>query len=237
MQKPLIGITASMLRELPSRDWIFNTNDYFRAVQDAGGIPVLLPFVTNDAEAAEVVDRLDGLLLSGGEDVDPQIYGEQPHLKLGGVAPERDVAELALCRIALERDLPILGICRGHQVLAVAAGGTLVQDIPAQVPAAMKHAQQGPRWFASHSVAVKPGSKLESLMGAEFRTNSFHHQSVKDVPAGFVGSAATADGINEALEHPGHKFVLSVQWHPENFVGRDYNFKPLFKAFIDACQA
>jgi putative glutamine amidotransferase len=236
MKKPLIGVTASMLRELPNRDWIFNTNDYFRAVQDAGGVPVLLPFVPNEEEAAEVLDRLDGLLLSGGADIDPLIFGEQPHQKLGAVSPERDAAEIAYTRVALKRDMPVFGVCRGHQVLAVAAGGSLYQDIPAQVPGANKHAQDGPRWFASHTVAAVPGTRLATLMGNSFRVNSYHHQSVKDVPTGFIGSAVAPDGINEALEHPGHKFVLSVQWHPENFVGRDYNFKAIWTAFIDACK-
>lgn len=236
MKKPLIGITASMLRELPNRDWIWNTNDYFRAVQRAGGIPVLLPFIETEAEAAEILDRIDGLLLSGGADVDPQLYGEDPHPKLGAISPERDCTELTLARKALERNFPIFGICRGHQVLAVAAGGTLWQDIPAQVTGAMKHAQDAPRWYPGHKVNAKPGTRLAELLGSEFGVNTYHHQSVKAMPSDWVVSAVAHDGVVEAIEHPGYKFVLSVQWHPENFSGRSYNFDALFKAFIAACQ-
>lgn len=231
--KPLIGITASTHREPPS-DWVVNSHDYFRAVHLAGGIPVLLPFIATEAEANEVLDRIDGLLLSGGCDVDPQLYGEDAHPRLGTVSPERDATELALARAALKRDLPILGICRGHQVLAVAVGGTLWQDIPAQVAKSIKHAQEAPRWFTGHRVTVKDGTRLQQILGSEFLVNTYHHQAVKAVPAGWVESATAPDGINEALEHPGYRFVLSVQWHPENFAGRPYSFAPLFEAFIGA---
>lgn len=234
--KPLIGITACYLRELPNRDWIWNTNDYFRAVQNAGGIPVLLPFCETEAEAAEILERVDGILFSGGADVDPQVYGEQPHPKNGSISPERDVTELAMAKVALERNMPILGICRGHQLLAVAAGGTLWQDIPAQVPATIKHAQEAPRWYPSHTVTAKPGTKLAELLGAEFKVNTFHHQAIKDLPPGWVSSAEAADGINEAMELPGAKFALSVQWHPENFTARAYNFDCIFQAFVNACR-
>lgn len=233
--KPLIGISADKHR-VDGRDWNYQTNDYFRAVQLAGGIPVLLPYIETEAEGAELLDRIDGLLLSGGVDVDSLIFGEMPHPKMGAVAPERDVTELILIKQALERDMPILGICRGHQVLAIAAGGTIWQDLPDQVPSALKHAQNAPRWFPSHPVTIMPGTKLAALLGeGERRVNSFHHQAVKRVPHGWVASAIAPDGINEALELPGKKFVISVQWHPENFAGRPgYNFDKLFQAFIAA---
>lgn len=234
--KPLIGITAGLLRELPNRDWIWNTNDYFRAVQRAGGIPVLLPFVESESEAAEVLERVDGLLLSGGDDLDPQLYGEMPHEKMGAIVPERDVTELAYARSALRMNLPTFGICRGHQVLAVAFGGTLWQDIPSQVPSAMKHRQEAPRWFASHPVAVAPGTTLAALVGGEAQVNTYHHQAVKEAPSGWVVSAVAPDGIIEAMEQPDHRFALSVQWHPENFQGRPYNFDALFSAFVAAAQ-
>jgi len=233
--RPLIGITAGLLREPPSRDIMYNTSDYFRAVQNNGGIPVLLPFCQTEAEAGEILSRLDGLLLSGGADIAPQLYGEQPHQRTGAVSPERDATEMALTTVALSRNLPVFGICRGHQVLAVATGGTLYQDIPAQVPGALKHAQEGPRWFQSHGVTIEPQTRLHGLLGDFVRVNSFHHQSVKAVPPGWVASAAASDGINEALEHKGYRFALTVQWHPENFSGRATNFDTLFQAFIEAC--
>lgn len=234
--KPLIGVTASLLREPPQRNWVYNSADYFHAIQDAGGIPVLLPLISSDREAAEVLDRVDGLLLSGGGDMDPHYFGEEPHPQLGEITPERDIAELALTREALRRKLPIFGICRGHQVLAVAAGGTLHQDISARVPGAIKHQQQAPRWYPSHSVTVKPGTMLNALLGNSFRVNSFHHQAVRSVPADWVVSATAPDGVIEALEHPGYRFVLSVQWHPESFVGRGDQFRRLFEAFLAACR-
>lgn len=233
--KPLIGITADKHR-VDGRDWNYQTNDYFRAVQLAGGIPVLLPYVETAEAAGEVLDRIDGLLLSGGVDVDPLTFGELPHPKQGSIAPERDITELLIIKLALARDMAILGICRGHQMLAVAAGGTLWQDLPEQVPSALKHAQQAPRWYPSHPVRVMPGTKLAELVGAgDIRVNSFHHQAVKHVPHGWISSGVSPDGINEALEHSGYKFVLSVQWHPENFAGRaGYNFDKLFQAFVAA---
>jgi len=234
--KPLIGVTADTLHDVPGRDGLWNTADYFRAVQLAGGIPVLLPFIATETDAAAILDRLDGILFSGGPDVDPAVFGEAPHQKLGYVSPERDAAELLLAPMALKRDMPVLGICRGHQLLAIAEGGTLWQDIPSQVPSAIKHAHALPKWYPIHSVTVAPESRLAAILGTEVRVNSRHHQAVKDVPPGWVSSATAPDGLNEAMEKPGARFALSVQWHPENFAGREYNFDKLFAAFVAACK-
>lgn len=233
--KPLIGITADTMQDL-NRDGLWNTADYFRAVQAAGGIPVLLPFVNTEADAAAILDRIDGILFSGGPDVDPLIYGEEPHRFMKAIAPERDTTELLLAKLAMQRDMPILGICRGHQLLAVAGSGTLWQDIPGQCPGAIKHGDQGstPKWYPTHTVKVTAGTKLAELFGAEVRVNSRHHQAVKDVPQGWVESGVAPDGINEAMEKQGARFCLSVQWHPENFTGKDYNFGKLFAAFVTA---
>lgn len=232
--RPLIGMTADRLQELPNRNWLWNTVDYFDAVKNAGGIPVLLPYITTEEEAEAILDRMDGILFSGGNDVDPSLYGEFPHQKLGNVDPDRDTTELLLAQAAMRRSLPILGICRGHQLLAVAGGGTLWQDIPAQVPGAIKHAHAQPKWHPIHTVKATPGTRLEALLGAEFGVNSRHHQAVRDIPAGWVSSAVSPDEINEAMELPGERFVVSVQWHPENFTGRAYNFDRLFRAFVEA---
>lgn len=234
--RPLIGVTGSLLQEPPQRDWVYTPSDYFRAVQDAGGIPMLLPLLESGQEASDVLDRVDGLLLSGGVDMDPVHFGEDPHQRLGSISPERDASELALIREALRRDMPVLGICRGHQVLAVAAGGTLIQDLPAQLPGTLKHQQEAPRWHPSHSVTARPGTRTAELLGTAFRVNSFHHQAVRSVPADWVVSAVAPDGVIEAIEHPGSRFVLSVQWHPESFTGRHYHFKGLFEAFLAACR-
>jgi len=233
--QPLIGITASSLgHEEPGRDWLYAPHDYFRAVRRAGGIPVLLPLVESDEEAARVLDRLDGLLLSGGCDPDPLLYGELPHPALGAVDPARDTAELAYARVALARDMATLGICRGLQVLAVAFGGALWQDVPSQVPGALKHRQDAPKDHPSHPVTIHPGTRLHALLGPERRVNSRHHQAVKRVPDGWVASATAPDSVIEAMEHPERHFALGVQWHPENFQGQPYNFDGLFEAFVAA---
>lgn len=233
--KPVIGITPCTLLE-GAKDWIYNPHDYTRAVQRAGGIPVLLPFVTSEADAAAVLDKIDGLLLSGGDDLDPLLYGELPHPQVGNISPERDAAELAYARVALARNMATLGICRGHQVLAVAFGGTLWQDIPSQVPGAIKHRQEGPKWHPTHPVTIAEGTRLHALLGPERLVNSRHHQAVRKIPEGWVVSAFSPDGVIEAMEHPGSRFALSVQWHPENFQGRPYNFDALFSAFVEAAQ-
>lgn len=235
--RPLIGVTADRLRDIPGRDGLWQTPDYFTAVQNAGGTPVLLPNLNTTAEAEALLDRLDGVLFSGGNDADPMHFGEQPHPKLGAVDPERDRTELLLARAAIRRDMPVLGICRGHQLLAIAFGGTLWQDIPSQVPEAIKHhyTTATPKWYATHTVAVSPGTVLERLLGSEVRVNSRHHQAVRTVPQGWVASAWSADGVNEAMELPGARFTVSVQWHPENATGRaDLNYDPLFDAFVAA---
>jgi putative glutamine amidotransferase len=233
--RPIIGLTADRLQELPNRHWLWNTVDYFDAVKNAGGMPVLLPYIDTEEEAEQLLSRMDGILFTGGNDVDPALFGEAPHQKLGSVDPERDTTELLLAKVALRRNMPILGICRGHQLLAVAGGGTLWQDIPAQMPHAIKHSHNTPpKHHPIHTVKAAPGTRLEALLGAEFGVNSRHHQAVKDVPAGWVASAVAPDGINEAMELPGARFAMSVQWHPENFWGRAYSFDRVFRAFVEA---
>lgn len=233
--KPLIGIAPAHLLE-GERDWVYNTMDYNRAIEQAGGIPVLLPFVTSEAEAAEVLDRVDGLLISGGDDIDPLIYGELPIPQTGYINPMRDISELAYARVAMERDMALLGICRGHQVIAVAFGGTLYQDIPTQVEGAIKHRQEGPKWYPTHPVTIPEGTRLNALLGPQRMVNSRHHQAVKRAPEGWTVSATAPDGVIEALEHPGSRFAMAFQWHPENFQGRPDGFHAIFRAFVQASQ-
>jgi len=216
-------------------------DDYVRAVETAGGLPfVLAPGDPADAAAlaAEYLDRVDALVLSGGADVDPALYGEERHETVTQVFPDRDAFEVALCREALRRDMPTLAICRGHQLLNVATGGTLFQDIASQVEAAVVHDPDQERWERCHEVEVLPGTRLHAILGQErIAVNSFHHQAVKTLGRGLLLSARGCDdGVIEAMEMPDRRFVIGVQWHPESFWDQPQGFQPLFEALLAAAR-
>lgn len=205
---------------------------YVRAVENAGGAPVMLGFQSDSA--AEVLRRLDGLLLSGGGDIEPHHYGEEPHPGLS-LEPERDAYELELARLAHQEGIPVLGICRGCQVMAVTAGEGLYQDIPSQIPSEINHAQEAARAQTTHGVRILPGTRLGRLIGQdEIDVNSFHHQSVRQVPAGQRLSALAPDGVIEGFEDPSHPFWLAVQWHPEDLAPRSAAARVLFEALVEA---
>lgn len=238
MPRVPVGLTIGNSREAE----IFALrDDYVRAVETAGGLPlVLAPGDPGDAPAlaADYLDRVEALVLSGGADIDPALYGEPRHAKVGQLFPERDAFEVALCREALRRDMPILAICRGHQLLNVATGGTLFQDIASQVEAAAVHDPDQERWERCHDVEVLPGTRLREILGQErVAVNSFHHQAVKDLGRGLVLAARGCDdGVIEGMEMPDRKFVLGVQWHPESFWDRPQGFQPLFQALVHAAR-
>ncbi len=212
MAVPLIGITVNCDYN-QDRYWL--PLDYCRCVREAGGAPVLLPPAVDD-RASQVLSRLDGLLLSGGGDVAPLFYGEEPQQGLGDVDAARDAWEINLALEALRSGLPLLGICRGLQVLNVALGGSIIQHLAG--PAYLQHMQQAPRHCPSHTVAVPPATRLADLLGAGERiaVNSFHHQAVREPAPGLQVCAVARDGVAEALESTGSGFVLAVQWHPES---------------------
>jgi putative glutamine amidotransferase len=224
---PRIGVTACA-----------HLQDYLEAVRRGGGEPSVLE--PTAGPAAAVLDGLDGLLLTGGRDVDPALYGEKRHTTTEDAEPGRDAFEVALVREAVGRDLPILGICRGMQVLNVALGGTLVQDIPSLIPGAEAHGAAGTPVMLAHEVWVTRDSQLwkalEEVLSDETCTvNSRHHQAVRKLAKGLEASATSPDGIVEALERPKSRFCVAVQWHPENF-WRTGEFRPLFEAFVSACE-
>jgi putative glutamine amidotransferase len=233
--RPVIGITLGD-GDRPGLHAI--REDYVRSVEQAGAIPVVVPPI-DPGDAAALLERLDGVLLSGGDDVDPALYGEEPHPKLGKVHRRRDDLELALLREALQRDLPVLAICRGHQVLNVVTGGTLVQDLPSESAGAVTHDAPGKRWRRSHGVVVTPGSRLHGILGREeLCVNSFHHQAVGRVGQGLVVSAVCPeDVVIEGLEMPDRRFVVAVQWHPESCWATADSFQLLFDAHAAACRA
>lgn len=213
--------------------------DYLESIRRAGGEPVELHFDRD--KPADVVSRVDGLLLTGGGDVDPMLYGEKPHATFQPSESGRDAYEIALVNAASDAGLPIFAICRGMQVLNVALGGTLVQDIPSMVNGAVHHTVTEPRYAIAHEVWVSSGSRLYELMsdkleGETCQVNSRHHQAVATVAKGWDVTGTAPDGVVEAIEQPGSVFRLAVQWHPENF-WRTGEFRPLFEGFIEAAQS
>lgn len=215
------------------------THDYEESVRRAGGEPIILDRAKD--RPADIVRTFDGVLLAGGGDVLPSIYGETAHATFGAAEQGRDEYEIELARLALDRDLPIFAICRGIQVLNVARGGTLIQDIPTEVTHAEPHDVREPRVAIAHPVWVTSGSLLERLMrervdDESVPVNSRHHQAVKQLGSGLVVSGTAPDGVIEAIEDPSKRFCLGVQWHPENFY-RTGEFSALFEAFVRASTA
>jgi putative glutamine amidotransferase len=235
VRRPRIGIASGPSTENP--DFFTLRDDYPRAVEAAGGLPVVLVTAAPE-EAAEHLAGVDALLLTGGADVDPSFYGAAPHPALGKILPRRDAFEIALVRRALEVDLPVLAICRGHQVLNVATGGTLVQDIPSEIGGGTSHDPDVQRWEMAHDIRVLPGSRLHEILGRDrLAVNSFHHQAVRSLGNGLRATAWSAgDEIVEGIEMPDRRFVVGVQWHPESFWDHGGVFQPLFEAVVRAGQ-
>ena len=215
------------------------TAAYVTALERAGLIPLIVPPLSSASAAAAIMESVSGLVLTGGEDVDPARYGEKRHEKVRSVNAARDATEAALIEEAKVREKPVLAICRGIQILNVALGGTLVQDIPSQCGTSIAHDEDSPRDTRSHDISVEPGSLIAKAVGAEhLRVNSFHHQSVKDVAAGMHVTARSPDGIIEGMESTGAWWVMAVQWHPEEMTDSPEPWdRGLFKAFAKRLEA
>lgn len=230
--KPRIGVTCGSAPE--GRSLALDL-DYVDAILRAGAIPLVIPPNLPEESLADTLQSLDGLLLSGGPDVDPVHFGEEPLPAMGRIDPGRDRVELGLARLALEVGMPILGICRGAQVLNIAAGGDIFQDLPSQAEGILKHVQQPtPMPHPTHGIHIEPGSLLASVTGRDsLRVNTWHHQAVRKAAPGFAVSAAAPDGVVEAIEKPGAAFVLGLQFHPESMEkGGSPEATLLFEAFV-----
>ncbi|MDF1503480.1 gamma-glutamyl-gamma-aminobutyrate hydrolase family protein [Roseisolibacter sp. H3M3-2] len=245
LRRPVIGVTTQTLHAIEGipaglpDSWVMNQR-YFRAVTAVGGAPVMLPLFDDDlATVRAVYERLDGLLIPGGVDMQPATYGEATRPEVGRLDPARDTVEIQLVRWAIADGMPVLGLCRGAQVINVASGGSLWQDIPAQLGTTLIHDCYPTRGFArdhlAHPVALAAGSRLEALLDApSVQVNSMHHQSVKTLGDGLLISAVAPDGVVEAVEGTGDAFVVGVQWHPEVFDAEDPTTRPIFEAFVAA---
>ena len=238
MTRPVIGIIPSIES---GEGKIYTPTSYPKAIIEAGGNPVFFNFTRDEGIIEAYADMVDGVLFSGGDDVDPASYGEEQTWGCGDVVPLRDAFEIKLLKVLLKKhpEKPILGICRGCQILNVGMGGTLYQDLKTQAPGCIRHQQQQSSHYASHKAFVTEGSRLHAIYGStDVKVNSFHHQAVKDLGQELVITARSSDGIVEGFEKPDHPYFVAVQWHPERLVEGPHHpeHKPLFKTFVDACR-
>jgi putative glutamine amidotransferase len=236
MNPPLIGVTifrTTTQSGLPAQSV---TEAYIQALLQAGAAPLLIPLGTPDAALQAILDRLDGVLFTGGGDVAPEVFGGEPHPRVGDVDPDRDRVEIFLVQRVVEQKRPFLGICRGIQVVNVALGGTLYTDIANQHAGALRHDwyPQIPRDYLAHTVEVSANSRLATILGqTQVEVNSLHHQALQRVAPGLTPTAYAPDGILEAVELTGHPFGLGVQWHPE-WLQAHAPMRALFSAFVQA---
>ncbi|QNQ81215.1 gamma-glutamyl-gamma-aminobutyrate hydrolase family protein [Lactobacillus sp. PV034] len=237
MTKPIIGISGSVIIDdggmFPGYRRSYVNEDYVDSIVQNGGIPYIIPFNEDEEVVKAQLLNVQGLVLSGGHDVDPHNYGEELEQKIGDVWPERDVFDMRLLKLAEENNIPVLGICRGMQIINVAHGGSLYQDLSYRKEKTLKHSQNQTPTLVTHTVKADPNSKIANILGKdEFLTNSFHHQIVKKVAPDFTVAAKCVDGVVEAIENKDAS-VIGVQWHPE-MLHRVVPFQNnLFKYIID----
>ncbi len=246
MRRPVIGVATQTLPGIAGQRpncWIMG-HHYVEALRKAGALPWLIPLVPHDPDTMQAIfDKLDGVFLTGGVDVDPACYGETKTALCGTTDPDRDAVELLLLRHAMAKHLPVLAVCRGIQIVNVALGGTLYQDVSAQVPAAMKHdyfptAVSPSRAYLAHDVLFQTGSRLGDIVGGPVAAvNSMHHQAIKDLAHGLKPTAHAPDGIIEGVEGTNGQYLIAVQWHPEELAETQPGMKRLFSSFVSAAVA
>jgi putative glutamine amidotransferase len=243
--RPVIGLTTQTLHSIDGiptglpQSWVMNQR-YFYAAAEAGGIPWMIPLMYDDIPTLrEIYLRLDGLLIPGGVDMDPNQYGEDVRLECGNLDKARDAVEIQLTKWAIEDGKPVLGLCRGLQVINVAQGGSLYQDLNSQNPAFTKHdffpTTGFERDYLAHEVDLTPGSRLQTLLHEpRVHVNSMHHQGIKKIGDALIAAAISDDGLIEAVEGEGDAFLIGVQWHPEVFEMENPQTRDLFGGFIRA---
>jgi putative glutamine amidotransferase len=234
---PVIGISADFVEgdaQANREPALLLAQRYYRAVEQAGAMPFILPPLSSAAAIRQALRRLDGLLISGGGfDIHPSYYGEKPIKQLGVVKAQRTEFELAITTAALKQDLPLLGICGGAQALNVVLGGSLYQDIAAQVPSAAEHEQSEKKTFGGHGVEITNGTRLRAIVQRQrLEVNTTHHQAVKQLGKGLIINAVADDGIIEGIESTRHGFAIGVQWHPEVLAPRRIDQRRIFAAFV-----
>jgi putative glutamine amidotransferase len=237
MTKPLIGLTTSRMRN-PTGQLVFGTNEpYSISISNAGGLPVLIPLNLSDEDLDAVLTRLDGILFTGGYDIDPRRYGNPPHPRVESIDAERDHLEMHLVNTAVRSHTPFLGICRGCQVINVALGGSLYEHLPEQFSDKLQHDNHDhPRDFLAHRIRITPDSLLAQILAAETaRVNSLHHQGIRQLAESLHATAHAPDGLVEAFELSTIPFGLAVQWHPEELQQHE-SMRDLFRQFVHACQ-
>jgi len=244
MPRPLIGVTTQTLQAIDGipeglPNSVVMNQRYYHAVASAGGAPVLVPLLDDLETLRAIYERMDGILIPGGVDVDPAAFGERPHQRLGRTDPARDRVEIQLVKWAVEDDKPVLGLCRGLQVINVALGGTLYQDLETEYPNAIKHdyfpTYGYSRDHLAHDVAVEPGSRMRhALVSSAVPVNSMHHQGIKALASTLAASAVAPDGLIEAAEATNDSYIVGVQWHPEVFELSEPSSGDLFTDFVRA---
>lgn len=235
LTRPIIGVPPS-IENGNSRHFV--NHDNLQALHEAGGLPYILHYVADKEVIQQIAANLDGLYLTGGNDIDPTAFGEEPHPRLGEINPIRDNFELTLIQEMLLQDKPILGVCKGAQMINIALGGDMYQDIYTQIDASLlQHTQNAPDEHGSHYVFIEENSLLKKITGKEqIKVNSRHHQANRQAGGNIVHSGTASDGVIEASESTNHTFVLGLQWHPENMVVKgDENAKNIFDSFVHAC--
>ena len=230
---PIIGLFANIDNEKTASVY----GAYSRAIECAGGLPVLLPWVEDEKTIASFLSMCDGIFFTGGADLDPERYGEEKKELCGALSPYRDAVEFAAMPIALQLDKPILAVCRGAQLLNAVCGGTLYQDIPSELSETLLHRQTEDKFSPSHAVDILPETPLFALVGkSRMAANSFHHQAMKKIGEGLCVMARASDGIVEAMYMPKKRYVRAYQWHPERLCMTDADNRILFENFVLAAK-